>query len=147
MMVDPVLAAINQADSSSQCKISSKLAMSHHNNKGKSLKPELKLNLSLLPRGEPSSLMRMETDENDDDSPNRMSISSSSEMSLISPLSSCVSSENSPETSKSMVLAGCPRCLMYVMLSEDEEPKCPKCKNAVLLDFNHDKKNKKNGKF
>ncbi|KAK8970217.1 hypothetical protein KSP40_PGU008429 [Platanthera guangdongensis] len=60
--------------------------------------------------------------------------------------SSCVSSEgeqglrcsNSPEGgTTSMVLAGCPRCLMYVMLSEDD-PKCPKCKSTVLLDFLHD---------
>ncbi|KAE8680553.1 hypothetical protein F3Y22_tig00111378pilonHSYRG00012 [Hibiscus syriacus] len=63
--------------------------------------------------------------------------------------SSCVSSEmnqdvdtgnvrysSSPEAT-SMVLVGCPRCLMYVMLSEDD-PKCPKCKSAVLLDFLHD---------
>ncbi|KAL4371719.1 hypothetical protein AHAS_Ahas06G0193900 [Arachis hypogaea] len=68
-----------------------------------------------------------------------------------SPPSSCVSSElnqedssnnnnlrysNSPEAT-SMVLVGCPRCLMYVMLSEDD-PKCPKCKSTVLLDFLHD---------
>ena len=64
-----------------------------------------------------------------------------------SPQSSCVSSEmnqddqsvrysTSPETS-SMVLVGCPRCLMYVMLSQDD-PKCPKCKSTVLLDFNHE---------
>ncbi|KAI4378652.1 hypothetical protein MLD38_016103 [Melastoma candidum] len=65
-----------------------------------------------------------------------------------SPPSSCVSSEanngedpglrysNSPEAT-SMVLAGCPRCLMYVMLSE-EDPKCPKCKSPVMLDFLHD---------
>ncbi|XP_031398910.1 uncharacterized protein LOC116209420 isoform X2 [Punica granatum] len=57
-----------------------------------------------------------------------------------SPPSSCVSSEvdhhnssSSPEAT-SMVLVGCPRCLMYVMLSEDD-PKCPKCKSTVLLDF------------
>ncbi|MBA0638261.1 hypothetical protein Godav_028970 [Gossypium davidsonii] len=43
---------------------------------------------------------------------------------------------SSPEET-SMVLVGCPRCLMYVMLSEDD-PKCPKCKSAVLLDFLHD---------
>ncbi|CAN0847314.1 Protein GL2-INTERACTING REPRESSOR 1 [Linum grandiflorum] len=36
-----------------------------------------------------------------------------------------------------MVLVGCPRCLMYVMLSEDD-PRCPKCKSTVLLDFLHD---------
>ena len=120
--------------------------MSHHRNNGKSPKPELKLNMSLLPRGEPSTLMRMETDDDDDDddSLNRMSISSSSGQSLPSPPSSCVSSENSP--TKAMVLAGCSHCLMYVMLSEDEEPKCPKCKNAVLLDFGHDKNKNKNGK-
>eukprot|EP00262_Sarcandra_glabra_P013630 TRINITY_DN3824_c0_g1_i1.p1 TRINITY_DN3824_c0_g1~~TRINITY_DN3824_c0_g1_i1.p1 ORF type:complete len:216 (+),score=27.69 TRINITY_DN3824_c0_g1_i1:93-650(+) len=70
-----------------------------------------------------------------------------------SPPTSCVSSEhntgsetdtlrysNSPEAT-SMVLVGCPRCLMYVMLSE-EDPKCPKCKSTVLLDFLHDKNKK-----
>ncbi|XP_047318943.1 protein GL2-INTERACTING REPRESSOR 1-like [Impatiens glandulifera] len=61
-----------------------------------------------------------------------------------SPPSSCVSSEenlrtsivrggeNSPEAT-SMMLVGCPRCLMYVMLAEDD-PRCPKCKSTVLLD-------------
>jgi len=34
-----------------------------------------------------------------------------------------------------MVLAGCPRCMMYVMLSR-EDPRCPKCHSTVLLDFN-----------
>lgn len=64
-----------------------------------------------------------------------------------SPPSSCVSSElnqqdemlrysTSPETT-SMMLVGCPRCLMYVMLSEDD-PRCPKCKSTVLLDVIHD---------
>ncbi|XP_022133057.1 uncharacterized protein LOC111005745 [Momordica charantia] len=61
-----------------------------------------------------------------------------------SPPSSCVSSEegaaarysNSPEAT-SMMLVGCPRCLMYVMLAE-EDPKCPKCKSTVLLDVLHD---------
>lgn len=60
-----------------------------------------------------------------------------------SPPSSCVSSEQdealrystSPEAT-SMMLVGCPRCLMYVMLSE-EDPRCPKCKSTVLLDFIH----------
>ncbi|CAI0391374.1 unnamed protein product [Linum tenue] len=42
-----------------------------------------------------------------------------------------------------MVLVGCPRCLMYVMLSEDD-PKCPKCKSTVLLDFLHDNNNNNN---
>ncbi|XP_073289528.1 protein GL2-INTERACTING REPRESSOR 1 isoform X1 [Primulina huaijiensis] len=59
-----------------------------------------------------------------------------------SPPSSCVSSErnldespryaSSPEAT-SMMLVGCPRCLMYVMLAE-EDPRCPKCKSTVLLD-------------
>ncbi|KAE8666180.1 putative aquaporin PIP1-5-like [Hibiscus syriacus] len=95
-------------------------------------KLELKLNLS-PPRVNP----RVE------------SLSRSATMSPTSPPSSCVSSEmnqdvdtgnvgysSSPEAT-SMILVGCPRCLMYVMLSEDD-PKCPKCKSAVLLDFFHD---------
>ncbi|KAJ0876797.1 hypothetical protein HanPSC8_Chr11g0492571 [Helianthus annuus] len=61
-----------------------------------------------------------------------------------SPTSSCLSSEHSfDETSIrfssspdaiSMMLAGCPRCLMYVMFDEKYQPKCPKCKSTVLLD-------------
>ncbi|KAL0426580.1 UNVERIFIED_CONTAM: protein salt-induced and EIN3/EIL1-dependent 1 [Sesamum latifolium] len=64
----------------------------------------------------------------------------------VSPQSSCVSSEldeslysSSPETT-SMMLVGCPRCLMYVMLAE-EDPRCPKCKSTVLLEVIHDNKN------
>ncbi|XP_047944246.1 protein GL2-INTERACTING REPRESSOR 1-like [Salvia hispanica] len=67
----------------------------------------------------------------------------------VSPRSSCVSREtspagasrcsSSPESSSSMMLVGCPRCLMYVMLLEDD-PKCPKCKSTVLLDFMHEEK-------
>ncbi|GAV66989.1 hypothetical protein CFOL_v3_10498 [Cephalotus follicularis] len=59
----------------------------------------------------------------------------------MSPKSSCVSLEadeiihyaSSPEAT-TMVLVGCPRCLMYVMISE-VDPQCPKCKSTVLLDF------------
>ncbi|KAK4345817.1 hypothetical protein RND71_035993 [Anisodus tanguticus] len=60
-----------------------------------------------------------------------------------SPTSSCVSSDdssaaqrysNSPEAITSMVLVGCPRCLMYVMLAEVTDPRCPKCKSNCLLD-------------
>ncbi|KAG5566504.1 hypothetical protein RHGRI_002160 [Rhododendron griersonianum] len=60
-----------------------------------------------------------------------------------SPKGSCVSSELSPNRSlcypgspeaKRMMLMGCPQCLMYVMLSE-EDPKCPKCKSTVLLEI------------
>ncbi|XP_020581468.1 uncharacterized protein LOC110025366 [Phalaenopsis equestris] len=107
---------------------------------GKSPRLDLKLNLSLPRRGNTS---RMAAD-------NRSSDGSQSGSPLsTSPPSSCVSSEgeqglrcsNSPEAT-SMVLAGCPRCLMYVMLSEDD-PKCPKCKSTVLLDFLHDSTNNK----
>ncbi|GMN39510.1 hypothetical protein TIFTF001_008744 [Ficus carica] len=98
-------------------------------------KLDLKLNLS-PPRANPLAM----------ESPRR-----SATVSPSSPPSSCVSSEmnqddslsrysaNSPEAT-SMVLVGCPRCLMYVMLSEDD-PKCPKCKSTVLLDFLHDHNN------
>ncbi|XP_022899111.1 uncharacterized protein LOC111412416 [Olea europaea var. sylvestris] len=64
-----------------------------------------------------------------------------------SPPSSCVSSEVNQQESRqystgpeaiSMMLVGCPRCLMYVMLAE-EDPRCPKCKSSVLLDVIHDK--------
>ncbi|GAB2235914.1 hypothetical protein Droror1_Dr00026359 [Drosera rotundifolia] len=67
--------------------------------------------------------------------------------SSVSPTSSCVSSEDEgvikytdvPEAT-SMVLVGCPRCLMYVMLYESD-PKCPKCKSTVLLDLLHNVNN------
>ncbi|KAI3743321.1 hypothetical protein L1987_61028 [Smallanthus sonchifolius] len=60
-----------------------------------------------------------------------------------SPTSSCLSSElGSDETglryslspeATTMMLVGCPRCLMYIMIAEDD-PKCPRCKSTVLLD-------------
>ncbi|KAJ8459734.1 hypothetical protein OPV22_032660 [Ensete ventricosum] len=102
-------------------------------NHGKNPKVDLKLNLSakqLRARGGPSTRAVIEEEEEEDNE----SWSSPS----ISPTSSCVSSEgeqksNSPEAI-SMVLAGCPHCLMYVMLS-NKDPKCPRCKSTVLLDF------------
>ncbi|KAJ1385780.1 hypothetical protein SESBI_41381 [Sesbania bispinosa] len=109
--------------------------MSRRNGSG----PKLDLKLNLSP---PRVDHRLE-------SPTR-----SEAVSPTSPPSSCVSTElnqednnnnlrqysnNSPEAT-SMVLVGCPRCLMYVMLSEDD-PKCPKCKSTVLLDFLHDNNN------
>ncbi|KAL9238652.1 hypothetical protein vseg_013047 [Gypsophila vaccaria] len=112
-----------------------------NNNNNNNQELDLKLNLSPPPRvverAPPTVLLPV--------GPNRMSTSSSSE---VSPPRSCVSSEDnlkyssSPETT-SMVLVGCPRCLMYVMLSESD-PRCPKCKSTVLLDFlhhNHDRNN------
>ncbi|KAI4341984.1 hypothetical protein MLD38_026649 [Melastoma candidum] len=60
-----------------------------------------------------------------------------------SPPSSCVSSElevdglefhdlGKQADAKLMVLAGCQRCLMYVMLSSDRL-QCPKCKSTAVL--------------
>ncbi|KAJ1279402.1 hypothetical protein BS78_04G153600 [Paspalum vaginatum] len=66
-----------------------------------------------------------------------------------SPPSSCLSSEGERDQHQGhglqwsdspgatpMVLAACPRCLMYVMLSE-ADPRCPRCRSPVLLDFLH----------
>ncbi|CAL9130170.1 unnamed protein product [Musa textilis] len=96
-------------------------------NHGKNPKVDLKLNLSakqLRARGGPSTRAVIEEEEEEEEE----DIDSWSSPS-ISPTSSCVSSEgeqksNSPEAT-SMVLAGCPHCLMYVMLSK-KDPKCPR---------------------
>ncbi|KAK8615311.1 hypothetical protein V6N13_069087 [Hibiscus sabdariffa] len=40
-----------------------------------------------------------------------------------------------------MLLVGCPRCFMYVMLSE-VDPKCPQCKSTVFHDFLNQEKAK-----
>ncbi|CAH8359891.1 unnamed protein product [Eruca vesicaria subsp. sativa] len=95
--------------------------MSRMNKNGPKL--ELKLNLSPPPsQAEQMSMVR---------SPSRSNTASPS---------SCVSYETRQEemeTTISMVLVGCPRCLMYVMLSQ-ENAKCPRCKSTVLLDFFHE---------
>ncbi|OVA07104.1 hypothetical protein BVC80_1289g19 [Macleaya cordata] len=55
--------------------------------------------------------------------------------------------ESTTTASSNMLLVGCPRCLMYVMLSAEEQyPKCPKCKSSVLLDFLHHLHNNNNKK-
>ncbi|XP_051217055.1 uncharacterized protein [Lolium perenne] len=94
---------------------------------------DLKLNLSLPARGDSSSASRriLAAPADEESSP-----------------SSCVSSESeqhggggalqwsdSPEAT-SMVLAACPRCFIYVMLAE-ADPRCPKCRSPVILDFLH----------
>ncbi|GJM88723.1 hypothetical protein PR202_ga04821 [Eleusine coracana subsp. coracana] len=103
--------------------------MSRNNGKVSKLQ-ELRLSLSRA-RGGPSA-----NPSGGGVSPRRLSSSSSS---TASPPSSCVSSEGSPEAGLGggapMILAGCPRCMMYVMLSR-EDPRCPKCHSTVLLDFN-----------
>ncbi|XP_072950480.1 protein GL2-INTERACTING REPRESSOR 1 [Typha angustifolia] len=97
-------------------------------NRGKSPKLDLELNLS--PSSTRSSSRRTAVD---DDSSSSSCISSENEQGL-----RC---SNSPEAMP-MVLAGCPRCLMYVMLLE-EDPKCPRCKSSVILHFHRDKSNTK----
>ncbi|KAG4968615.1 hypothetical protein JHK87_034266 [Glycine soja] len=55
-----------------------------------------------------------------------------------------VSSEANKEI-RSMLLVGCLRCLMYVLFSKDDpNPKCPRCKSTVLLDFLNDNKQNTN---
>ncbi|GAB2272141.1 hypothetical protein Dimus_006961 [Dionaea muscipula] len=112
--------------------------MNRRKNIGTGPKLDLKLNLSPPARGGGMPAARVE-----EGSPPKQS-----------PTSSCVSSEEEeeegvvvvkyvdrPPEETSMVLAGCPRCLMYVMLCEND-PKCPKCKSTVLLDFlQHGSKN------
>ncbi|KAF8779370.1 hypothetical protein HU200_002637 [Digitaria exilis] len=112
--------------------------MSRNNGKVGSKLQELRLSLSRS-RGGPSGASTQGGGgvHGGGGSPRRLSSSSSS---TASPPSSCVSSEGSPESggtgaAPSMILAGCPRCMMYVMLSR-EDPRCPKCHSTVLLDFN-----------
>nr|TKW08036.1 hypothetical protein SEVIR_6G002500v2 [Setaria viridis] len=67
---------------------------------------------------------------------NAESMSGSVEASVESATSSCLSSDADEGVAAPMVLAGCPQCLMYVMLSKEEtQLKCPKCKSPVLLHF------------
>ncbi|KAF8075593.1 hypothetical protein N665_1079s0018 [Sinapis alba] len=93
--------------------------MSQRNKNG----PKFELKLNLSPPPSQANMMSL--------------VQSPSRSNTTSP-SSCVSSEltyqEEMETTISMVLVGCPRCLMYVMLSQDN-PKCPKCKSTVLLDI------------
>ncbi|PON78840.1 E3 ubiquitin-protein ligase [Parasponia andersonii] len=103
-----------------------------------------KLNLSVQP---PRQLRADSPEPDTHSSSSADSASSSSEMSIDG---SCVSSEAEEEclssedsgTAAPMVLVGCPRCLMYVLLSH-ANPKCPKCRNTVLLDFINEETNKK----
>ncbi|KAK4441315.1 protein salt-induced and EIN3/EIL1-dependent 1 [Sesamum alatum] len=110
---------------------SEELGRMNYNYKAESPKLELKLNLS-PPRDRRSPNGAMSPTE-------------------ASPRSSCVSQETSPDGNRryssspeasSMMLVGCPRCLMYVMLFE-EDPKCPKCKSTVLLDFLHEDRSRR----
>ncbi|WVZ02248.1 hypothetical protein V8G54_023054 [Vigna mungo] len=96
--------------------------------------PRLEVSLNLSPPRAASSVSSSDLSSD--------SSSTSSQVSVQSLESSCVSCE--AEETRAMLLVGCPRCLMYVMLSE-VDPKCPKCKSTVLLDFlnNEENNNKK----
>lgn len=93
---------------------------------------ELKLNLSpqrLHPRVESPAVADISSE-----------LCVSSKMNNDVDMTDAIEYSNSPEATSSlssMVLVGCPRCLMYVMLSENDS-KCSQCKSTVLLDFLHD---------
>ncbi|KAM3357355.1 hypothetical protein P3S68_020285 [Capsicum galapagoense] len=115
--------------------------MSRRNGSGPKL--DLRLNLS-PPRVTNHHNHHHQHQHHIDQSPNRSLTSS--------PTSSCVSSEDSPSRQQRhhantpevppMVLVGCPRCLMYVMLAEGDSS-CPKCKNTCLLDVIHESNNRR----
>ncbi|KAG9160454.1 hypothetical protein Leryth_008840 [Lithospermum erythrorhizon] len=93
---------------------------------------DLKLNLSLPP---PRRNLHM------NESPNQSPPTTSPESSSVSSEVLNNNDDNSTtETTLSMVLVGCPNCLLYVMLSE-KDPKCPKCKSSVLLNVSQDNTN------
>ncbi|KAJ8574184.1 hypothetical protein K7X08_025989 [Anisodus acutangulus] len=119
--------------------------MSRRNGNG----PKLDLKLNLSPPRAMNHHNHHQHQHHIDQHPIRMQESSPVRSMTSSPTSSCVSSDdspahqchvNSPETSTSMVLVGCPRCLMYVMLAE-ADPRCPKCKNTCLLDVIYESNN------
>ncbi|THU46206.1 hypothetical protein C4D60_Mb09t02510 [Musa balbisiana] len=110
--------------------------MSRDNRRSQTL--DLKLNLSLLPaRGDASRRMGVADDASPASSCLTTAASSSeAELGMMTPVST--------EVATPMVLAGCQRCLMYVMLSADDL-KCPKCWSTALNFFhNTTTKNKKN---
>ncbi|KAG4972163.1 hypothetical protein JHK84_038242 [Glycine max] len=42
---------------------------------------------------------------------------------------------NEGTQTKAVDLVGCPRCFMYVVMLSEVDPKCPKCKSTVFLEF------------
>ncbi|KAL1199196.1 Protein salt-induced and EIN3/EIL1-dependent 1 [Cardamine amara subsp. amara] len=73
------------------------------------------------------------------------SLDSSSLPSTESSSSSLCSEEAEGERgeAKSMVVVGCPNCIMYIIMSLESNPRCPRCNSHVLLDFltgNHSNK-------
>ncbi|CAN0879399.1 Protein GL2-INTERACTING REPRESSOR 1 [Linum grandiflorum] len=127
-------------------KPTSKLCQERMNRRNNNNTPDLDLKLSLS-----TSRGSRNNSNNNNNHHLRMASSSptrSSTMSSASPPSpnSCVTSmemnqeertpmlrfTSSPDATK-MVVVGCPRCFMYVMLAVDD-PKCPQCQSTVLLD-------------
>ncbi|XP_019057797.1 PREDICTED: uncharacterized protein LOC109116579 [Tarenaya hassleriana] len=43
--------------------------------------------------------------------------------------------EEDGRKAKSMVVVGCPNCMMYIIMSLEGKPRCPRCNNKVLIDF------------
>ncbi|KAF3502826.1 hypothetical protein F2Q69_00043384 [Brassica cretica] len=60
-----------------------------------------------------------------------------SSLSTESPSSSLCTeeAEGGEGVAKSMVVVGCPNCIMYIIMSLDSNPRCPRCNSQVLLDF------------
>ncbi|KAL0735330.1 hypothetical protein Bca4012_011540 [Brassica carinata] len=54
-----------------------------------------------------------------------------------SPSSSLCSeeAEGGEGEAKSIVVVGCPNCIMYIIMSLDSNPRCPRCNSQVLLNF------------
>ncbi|EOA22197.1 hypothetical protein CARUB_v10002769mg [Capsella rubella] len=78
----------------------------------------------------------------------KLNISPSLDSSLLTESSSsslCSEEVEGGGVAKSMVVVGCPNCIMYIIISLDSDPRCPRCNNHVLLDFltgnNRSKKN------
>ncbi|KAI4322458.1 hypothetical protein L6164_022151 [Bauhinia variegata] len=110
--------------------------------RGGSSRLELRLNLS--PSPSTAREANLSSLEDSAEFSTSSILSYSSEMTVEG---SCVSSkaEEQQQETRAMLLVGCPRCLMYVMLSVvNPDPKCPKCKSTVLLDFLNQEKNCKN---
>ncbi|KAL3718366.1 hypothetical protein ACJRO7_003492 [Eucalyptus globulus] len=110
---------------------------------GRAKSPKLELRLNLSPPRADDGHYHLQTKESPNSSPSSCESSciSSSPTGLEANRNSngnvsigYLGKDPRPRMVASMVVVGCPRCLMYVMLSE-VDPKCPRCKSSVLLDF------------
>ncbi|CAH8362388.1 unnamed protein product [Eruca vesicaria subsp. sativa] len=58
--------------------------------------------------------------------------------------SSSLCSEEAEGGGGEAVVVGCPNCIMYIIMSLESNPRCPRCNSQVLLNFltgNYSKKN------